>query len=1614
MNIEYRPETSLNNLLSNLYKFSTLLLGVFLFFVLLFGGANVAEAASLPTVASNSNTKLLEAGGVYYYAFTSSTADEYHLFVATSTDGVSDNWSIPVDVFGAGIFPFNVADGHPDIQFGFDYNSVGGYFGAVIVATGTSEIWFTTSTNSSSWSATTTVVSGIELNVRNSPALTFSKSENLAAIFYRPSGDQTNVKYSTDNGGNWTAGTVFSSCSNCVIKGAKVSGSGSNRVFHVIYLDNNSSGNYPIYYASSTNDASSWTTTTIANAYIFVPSMGSNIGFDRLIGFDVDSDGLPGFTYYQPTAVGSSMPLDVTSTIVFAKKSSGGSWVTSTILSGVYLSINDTSQKPSYLYFFNGNKPIFTGFGSNNSLAALVNTSSAWMSYDLSGGTLGSDGGLSSVYSTSSQNWATSFVLNDGSLQFATTSLPTYAPTTTSIFPVQILPVGDAAGNVSVTTTVSDLDGSDVNLLVEMSDDGFSWSSTVIGSPSASVGSVTTSTSSILGIDTSSGSNNLSFNIDISQGGGIDGYEGLAYVRITPYDIYYTGTPRVSDSFSLDLAEPAQPGDLDGNLVSTSSVRLDLPTTTSTDTNFSQYKIYYSATSPVTEASSAFTSSSDSNLADGNFNGATTAIITGLSPNTTYYFKIFAYDSYNNSTSSVNEFSTTTLDYYSGNLPVVSSDAKTKLLLVDGVYYMAFSSSTSGGFYRMYVVTSTSGVDGTWSRPVDVFSHGIFSDTSDAGNPSRGNFGFDYNSVSGYFGAAIYATSTGEIWFVTSTNAASWSATSTAVSGLSVFSVPRKVDLFFSKTENLAAVLYNYNNGSDVNISYSTNSGASWSQGSYIPLTGGSSFLGGGVSGSGLSRVFHLGYFEASLYLVVYASSSDNGTTWTTSTVASNVKGNLPDGPGDFGFEKNGSFDLDENGLPGFVYYQPLDSSGSGPFDVTSTVVYAHGSSLGVWTTSSIATVHLSINDSAQRASDLIFYNTDKPIFAGLGSDLSLIGGFNDGSGWATSTVTSSILNKLSDVGLVANTSSNIWAVSYVLNDGTLHFATSSLSDGGSPATPTGLSISQIATSTALASWSQGVGGNEDAFYLEIFLNSESNLVGSSTSSVIQTTSSLSGLIPNSNYIFRVSSILTGVSTSTAVTSSFYTSSTDPISLTVSNVSTSTLTFSWDANNNPTSTSYRVTGGELDDDVVATSTSMTVLPNKTYTLTVRSRNNDSSFNSAVSASATTTLAAIPGTPSAIANGQTSLVVSWSDNYNVTTTVYELYNVTNSSVVTAVTTSTSVTVTGLTAGTAYQFKVRAQYNSDNSTWTDYSDNSSTVSTAAASSSGGGSISYYTLSTTTTSIVVTSTASLIVPTSIINSSTGKVIVDNQAVSVLVAKIFATVLNPESAIKFSDSINFSYQPGTKVKFNYSYQNTSGKTLNIKVVRKLLDSKMKTVKIVSANSKLKPKTYFRGKVDETLVKNMKAGVYKEQVQILVNNKVVAENSFEIQVEKLKKKYFSLGAVTDTSSDVNFVESSLKQVKSNLSLPSSFSYIYSYPLSAHKKQVIRLSRDLVDPNGKVIESITGRWNIKSGEPGRKFIRQTLSDKMINGDYRIRIRVFDDKTKVLLAENSLEFNIELK
>jgi hypothetical protein len=228
------------------------------------------------------------------------------------------------------------------------------------------------------------------------------------------------------------------------------------------------------------------------------------------------------------------------------------------------------------------------------------------------------------------------------------------APTTTSVIATQT-----SSTTVRLVTTVSDADSNTTTLYVDYSLDGSTWASSTLGTVSVSQGTASTSTGRITGIGTDLGSVTVTSTWLISSD--IPNTEDSSvYIRVTPNDGTVNGSATTSASFMVDTKDPSKPGDLAVGAVSASTTSLLFPDTTSSDLNFSEYKIYYSSSTPVTELGSVLTSSTVSNLGDVNFGSTTSTIISGLSPNQLYFFKLYAYDTWGHSTSTA-EVSTTTL-----------------------------------------------------------------------------------------------------------------------------------------------------------------------------------------------------------------------------------------------------------------------------------------------------------------------------------------------------------------------------------------------------------------------------------------------------------------------------------------------------------------------------------------------------------------------------------------------------------------------------------------------------------------------------------------------------------------------------------------------------------------------------------------------------------------------------------------------------------------------------------------------------------------------------------------------------------------------------------------
>ncbi len=152
-------------------------------------------------------------------------------------------------------------------------------------------------------------------------------------------------------------------------------------------------------------------------------------------------------------------------------------------------------------------------------------------------------------------------------------------------------------------------------------------------------------------IDTGSGANTVQFDwLSTSHSPDLD---GDYCVQFTANDVDSGDqTTPVNITVTIDNTNPAAPGAMYAATSTATAITLNFGAASS-DTHFKEYKIYYKQDySGVTESDSVYDINDDANLDEADFNSAATTTISGLLPETTYYFVIYAYDDYGNKASS--------------------------------------------------------------------------------------------------------------------------------------------------------------------------------------------------------------------------------------------------------------------------------------------------------------------------------------------------------------------------------------------------------------------------------------------------------------------------------------------------------------------------------------------------------------------------------------------------------------------------------------------------------------------------------------------------------------------------------------------------------------------------------------------------------------------------------------------------------------------------------------------------------------------------------------------------------------------------------------------------
>jgi len=213
--------------------------------------------------------------------------------------------------------------------------------------------------------------------------------------------------------------------------------------------------------------------------------------------------------------------------------------------------------------------------------------------------------------------------------------------TTTATFPTT------GTGEVTISTTLSDAEANNVQLLVEYNI-GSGWEkatlSTEAGDLTNTRGTVPTLANTdprqLSGISTTGGSNVLTF-VWLSKIDEPSADTSTAQIRVTPYDGSMEGSAMASSEFIIDNAAPSG---LWGLMLDGTGDRIDVTWVSVLDSHFSMYEIQYSSNGG---AYTVFNAVQDATLATAETSSVWISTLTTSSGNS-YNVNLYALDTYGN------------------------------------------------------------------------------------------------------------------------------------------------------------------------------------------------------------------------------------------------------------------------------------------------------------------------------------------------------------------------------------------------------------------------------------------------------------------------------------------------------------------------------------------------------------------------------------------------------------------------------------------------------------------------------------------------------------------------------------------------------------------------------------------------------------------------------------------------------------------------------------------------------------------------------------------------------------------------------------------------------
>ncbi len=229
--------------------------------------------------------------------------------------------------------------------------------------------------------------------------------------------------------------------------------------------------------------------------------------------------------------------------------------------------------------------------------------------------------------------------------------------------------------------------------------------------------------------------------------------------------------------------------------------------------------------------------------------------------------------------------------------------------------------------------------------------------------------------------------------------------------------------------------------------------------------------------------------------------------------------------------------------------------------------------------------------------------------------------------------------------------------------------------------------------------------------------------------------------------------------------------------------------------------------------------------------------------------------------------------------------------------------------------------------------------------------------------------------------------------------------TLSNPGSKLVILPVKKLQYVPNSSVAYTYSFKNENSATLKIKVARQVLDANGKVVAQVNSSASIAKGKTFKSSASNLLSSKLADGNYTIKVKVMDSkNKLLGENSFDVTV----KKPLPPPSISTNNPDSKVVITGLKV---DYKPGSAVKYTYSYKNETGKPVKVKIVRQVVDANGKVVGEVDGTRTLSKGQAVKFNATSSLSKKLATGTYTAKVKVLDSKN-VVLAENSFDFNVK--